>query len=334
MAKTLQDQILEEILNKYPKRSAAVEVLAELLGVRKDAIYRRLRGDTILSPSEINLLAQKYKVSVDSYIFNQSEAISFNYSGFSREINNMGDYLDGVLENINNLRRLPDISVYYAATEIPFFYYSFFPELISFKLYIWGRTIWEFEYLKNRPFDFDIISHPEMEKTQEVLKSYLELDTQELWCPNIMHNTLGQIEYFVNMDVFKNIEDALTICNRLLELVEHWKLMAKEGCKFMLDSGPDAPLSTFDLFHHEMLVTSDTILAISSSNKVLFNIFNNPNYLATSNEKMCSHQEEWFKKAISKSTPISRNNEKSRALYFNGLKRKIEATKSRISLVD
>jgi len=330
MAKTLQDQILNDVLNRYPKRSAAVEALAELLGVRKDAIYRRLRGDTILSPNEINLLAQTYSISVDSYIFNESDALFFSYSGFSREINNMGDYLDGVAENLTRVKQLPDVSIYYAASEVNFFYYNFFPELISFKLYIWGRAVWGFDYLKNRPFDFDVISHPEMEKTQQVLKNFLEINTKELWSPNILFNTLSQIEYFLSMGEFRNPADALVICDRMLQLVDHWQLMAESGTKFMLDAGPDAALSSFELFHHEVLVTSDAILVSSPAGKALFNIFNNPNYLLTSDETMCNHQEDWFKKAIGKSTPISLNNAKSRALYFNHLKGRIADTRQRI----
>ena len=330
MAKTLQDQILDDVLSRYPKRSAAVEALSELLGVRKDAIYRRLRGDTILSPKEINLLAQTYKISVDSYIFNQSDALFFTYSVFTREINNMGDYLDGVAENLQRVKQLPDVNIYYAASEVNFFYYNFFPELISFKLYIWGRAFWEFEYLKNRPFDFDVISHPEMEKTQEVLKSFLEIDTKELWSPNILFNTLSQIEYFLSMGVFRNPSDALVICDRMTQSVDHWQLMAESGSKFMLGTGPDAALSSLELFHHEVLVTSDAILVSSPAGKALFNIFNNPNYLLTSDEMMCNHQEDWFKKAIGKSTPISLNNAKSRALYFNHLRSRIAETRLRI----
>jgi len=330
MARTLQDQILNEIISRFPKRSVAVEALAELLGVRKDAIYRRLREDTILSPNEINLLAQTYKISVDSYIFNQSDALLFSYSGFAREINNMGDYLDGVAENLERTKQLPDVVLYYAASEVNFFYYNFFPELMNFKLYIWGRAIWEFDHLKNRPFDFEVISHAEMEKTQTILKSFLSINTKELWSPNILFNTLAQIEYFLSMGVFRNNSDALIICDRMSQLVDHWQLMAESGTKFALDAGPDSALSTFELFHHEVLVTSDAILVSSPAAKALFNIFNNPNYLLTSDETMCNHQEDWFKKAIGKSTPISLNNAKSRALYFNNLRSRIADTRLRI----
>ncbi len=332
MAKTLQDQILGEVLSRYPKRSAAVESLSKLLGVCHDAIYRRFRGDTILSPNEIELLARTYNLSIDSYIYNRSDSLFFSYSGFAEKISNMGEYLDEVIGNLNKIQLLPDVKIYYAAREIPFFYYSFFPELICFKLYIWGRTVWEFDYLKNRSFEFDVMSHPEMEKTKQVLKSYLEIDTYELWSPNIMHNTLSQIEYFSNMDLFKNRSDALVLCDKLLELIEHWRNMAQEGSKYFIEPGAEAPQSSFNLFHHEMLVTSDIILVSSPAKKVLFNIYNNPNYLVTTNEQICQHQADWFEKAISKSIPISKNNEKSRALYFNGLKRKVQAMRGRIEL--
>ncbi len=330
MTHTFQKKILEEIIARYPSKKEAVSAISTMLGVGPDAVYRRMRGTTILSPAELVALAREYQLSLDNLVFGGKEKVYFNYSSFSQPIHNMGDYLEGVKNNLDQVRQLPDIRLLYVSYEIPIFYYCFFPELIAFKLYIWGRTVWEFDYLTNQPFHFEVIAHPEVELTKDILHKFIAFDSTELWSVNIVDNTLSQIEYFSNTGNFKNPDNALVLLDRLTELVAHWDSMATAGFKFAPDAGPDFPKGAFQLFQHEMLVTGNTILACSSKGNLLFNIFNNPNYLSTSDPRMCAYQEEWFRKAISKSIPISKNNERSRALFFNILNKKISATRRRI----
>lgn len=336
MTRTLQAQLLDEIMNRFQKRSTAVEELSNLFGVQKDAVYRRLRGDTLLTPEEIVLLAKTYDLSLDSLIYSEPNRIFFSFSSFGRTINNVGDYLSGVLENLQQSLQLPDVKAYYVSFEIPFFYYAFFPELISFKLFIWGKTVWEFDYLKDRPFDFDIISYPDEKVIQDILKNFLRLDTTEIWSVSIIDNTLNQIEYFSNTGGFKNPGDALILVDKVQGLVEQWRKMAEHGRKFPLGNfSEDMAQGAFHLYQQEMLITSNTILVVSPAGKVLFNIISNPNYLRSSDQRICDYKEEWFKKAISKSIYISNQNEKSRALFFNIMDRKIAATRRRIeSLLD
>ena len=331
MSRTLQHQLLEEILNRFPKRAAAVEELAKLFGVQKDAVYRRLRGDTLLTPDEIALLTKSYNLSLDSLVYEASSTVFFNYTAFSNTVNNVGDYLNGVLNDLQQVSQLPEVKVYYVSYEIPFFYYTFFPELISFKLYIWGRTVWDFDYLKDRPFDFDIISYPDEQVIKDILKSFLSLDTTEIWSVNIIDNTLSQIEYITNTNGFKNPEDAYILCDKIKSLVEQWRKMAEHGKKFPLGNYSDEMArGEFNLYQQELLISSNTILVTSPVTKIVFPIISNPNYLRSNDQRMCDYQEEWFRKAITKSTNLSSQNEKSRALFFNIMERKIAATRRRI----
>lgn len=330
MHKNIQEDILEAVLKRFPKRSLAVEALSKLLNVRKDAIYRRLRGDTILTPTEIGILGKEFNISIDGFIFEQANTVFFDYSSFSEKATSVSDYLTSVKLNLESIKSIPEVKLYYSSFEIPFFYYCLFPELVAFKLYIWGKTVWEFDYLKDKPFDFDVVSYHEKEMITDILNNFVYLDTIELWSVNIVDNTLGQIEYFAETGVFKNPEDALVLCDKLTALVDRFKTMAKEGKKISEKEGATIEGGEFSLYQQEMLVTTNTILAKSPSITVLFNIFNNPNYLKTTDAQMCSYQEEWFQKAINKSTPLSMHNEKSRVQFFNVINRKIGAVRSRI----
>lgn len=331
MSKKLQNQLLEEILNRFPKRAAAVEELAQLLGVQKDAVYRRLRGDTLLTPDEIALLTSTFNLSLDALVYESSSTVFFNFTPFSNSVSNVGEYLNNVLNDIEQVQQLPDVKIYSVFYEIPFFYYTFFPELISFKLFIWGKTIWEFDYLKDRPFDFDIISYPDEQVIQNILKSFLNLDSIEIWSVNIIDNTLSQIEYFVNIGGFKNPEDAFVLCDTVLGLVQQWRKMAEHGKKFPIGNySEEMARGDFQLYQQELLITSNTILVTSPATKIIFPIISNPNYLRSADRRMCDYQEGWFKKAIKKSTLLSQQNEKSRNLFFNIMERKVASTRRRI----
>ncbi|MEM9823166.1 MAG: helix-turn-helix transcriptional regulator [Bacteroidota bacterium] len=333
MRNKLQDQLLEAVLSRYPKRSVAVEALSEMLGTGKDAVYRRLRGDTLLTPDEMQLLAQQFNISLDALVFDQSDKVFFSYSFFERPVDNFRTFLDGIFRYFAQATQQKNARVYYASAEIPFFYYCFFPELIAFKLYVWGRAVWGFDYLRNRPFDFEILPYSDLQLAEQCLLHYRELPSTEHWSMNMVDFTLSQIEYHVISGAFKQVEDALLLCDRLLELTQHLQVMAEHGRKFMIHRPPEtAPENTFELFHNEMVYSNNTILVASDQGKMLFTTYGNPNFLRSTDQKICDHTQDWFVQMGSKSECISQQSEKTRAWFFNVLKRRIEQARSRISL--
>ena len=147
---TLQNFLFESILNQFSSRSTAVEAISEMFGLGKDAIYRRLRGDTLLTPEEISQLAREFDISLDAYIFENSNTVFFRYNPFTRQIKDFATYLDGIHEELEKIAKLPNSRILYASAEIPFFHYCLIPEIISFKLYVWGRAFWEFDFFTGK----------------------------------------------------------------------------------------------------------------------------------------------------------------------------------------
>jgi len=330
MDKKLQDQVFEIILSRFSKKSDAVLALSELFNVGRDAVYRRMRGDTVLTPDELKLLATQFNLSLDALIFDKTDTVFFTYNPFSQQINNYNDYLTNVLTDLQEVKKIPEVSIYYVTEEIPIFYYCFFPKLIAFKLYVWGLTVFDFEYLRKTPFDFDALSFPDIKLTEAILANFKTINSTELWSLNIADNTLNQIEYLFNSGGFKNAEDAIKVCDTLDELIEHWRAMAEVGRKFLPNSSADSSCGEFSLYHNEMLVSSSTILISSPTIKAVYAIFGNPNFLQSSDQKLCEFQEDWFKKAISKSESISLHAEKKRNWFFNTVKRKVTRVRNRI----
>ena len=53
---SLHQLIIHEILAKFSKKVDAVEKLMTILSVNKDGVYRRLRGATIFTVNEVQIL--------------------------------------------------------------------------------------------------------------------------------------------------------------------------------------------------------------------------------------------------------------------------------------
>ncbi|MDZ7877644.1 MAG: helix-turn-helix transcriptional regulator [Saprospiraceae bacterium] len=329
----LQGYLFDEILTRFPRRPDAVEALSKLLNLGQDAIYRRMRGDSSLSSDEIALLAKTFNVSLDKFIFKQSDSVVFTFNPFSHKVKSFEDYLKGIETDIEMLIKLPDIKIMDAWTEIPFFYHIYFPELFCFKFYVWGRTIWHFDYLQNRKFTFDTIPVPVVQQAQKILERYRQIPSTQLWSLSIMDNTLTQIEYHINSGSFEHPEDALLLCSKVLELAEHMEKMTVYGKKIAVGGNAERGGANLELYHNEMLSTNNTIFVQSKVGRFVYTTISNPNFLKTSDDQMCNYTDKWFKNIIEKSRPMSQSGESGRRFFFDRLRKRIEVVRKRVALI-
>ena len=325
----LQEELLNRIMGRFDRKADAVKELSDHFGVGKDAIYRRLRGDTLLTPDEILALSKKYNISLDGILFEDLDTVFFSFNAFSKEIMNFDDYLASVEQNLDQFGQIKDAKVYFNSNEIPFFYYCFFPELISFKLYVWGRNIWNMEYLQEQTFHTGVIPFHAIEMSETILKKYLSLSTTEMWSLNLFDNTLNQIEYYANTGGFKEETDALLLCDKLVQLAEHFSQMAAASKKLALHTKVGG-YGNFTLYQNEMISTNNFIYVKSPRIKALFTVFGSPNYLRSSDERICKYTEEWLDKIEARSTPLTNHADRDRNWFFKGIKRRIDHTRTRI----
>lgn len=330
MKPLLQRQLFDKILERYEKKSEAVDALSRLLNVGKDAVYRRFRGDTQLTPEELALLAQEYRLSIDSLIFEQSDSVFFSYNLFSKQVRDFHSFLENIHELTVRVLKIPGAHFYYTTKDVPIFQYMYSPELISFKLYVWGMTSWGFDFLDDQAFDFSLIPYPTLQLAEETAANYNRLPSTELWSSGIIDNTLDQIEYMATIEGFKKPEDALLLLGKLTELNAHMRKMAETGSKFNIGGKPSPGSASFNLYHNELVSTNNSVLVNHPSGHLLFTVYGNPNFLFTSDEKLCQHSENWFLRIISKSNSISSHSTKTRNWFFNRLDRKIQIVRTRI----
>ncbi|MFZ4634080.1 MAG: hypothetical protein ACOYNO_07735 [Saprospiraceae bacterium] len=330
---SLQERLFSAIAARYPKRADAVDNISTVLNISQDAVYRRLRGDTLLSPNEIESLCIHYRLSIDALIFGHSDLVISQYSAISKPVTTYQDYVDNFASDLGQARLLPGAHLYFASVEIPVFSYMFFPELIRFKLYIWGRTTWNLPVSNQHPFAFDLVPEPVLRAANQAAEHYLLLPSTELWSVSICDNTLAQIENNLYSGGFRNRHDALLLCDKLRAWALHMKAMATAGGKFRPGADPESSAADFQLYHNEMVYNNITALLRSDVLRIVYTAFCNPNFLTSTDEKMSDFTERWFHNVLAKSTQISRQSESKRNWFFQELMKKIDRVQKRIELL-
>lgn len=328
---SLQEVLFNVILTRFPRKADAVDLLCHLLNTTKDPIYRRLRGDTALTPDEISILVRHFQLSFDALIYGQSDQVVFAFNPFRRQLYSFESYIGQIHDDLGQLRRLPDAHIYYATAEIPIFTYMHFPELMAFKLYVWGRTTWSLPFVQNRKFDMSLWSPPVERLCDEVLKIYLTLPSTELWSLNVVDNTLMQIENLAYSGNYTDPQASLHLCDIMTEWVRHLKIQATAGKKMRVGADPATEgQAIFTVHHNEILHTNNTILVKTPSVRAVYSAFCNPNFMKTMDEKACDYMENWFKIVLDSADPITAGSRDRRDRFFNQMQARVDAVKRRI----
>lgn len=321
---SLQSLILNQVLLRFSKKSDAISKLEEVLSLKREAISRRLRGDTILSPQEIQTLAIHFNLSIDELLFGNTNRSLFVYNLNNQPINSFLDYLHQVHFAISSFKQKPNFEIRYTSREIPIFIYMMYPKLMAFKLYVYGLTAWGFEYLQGKPFSFDLLGYQELKIAEEMSRMYCSIPSKDYWTVNILEQSLNQIGFMVSENRIKDRRVILELCDEVKSMVEHAQNMAKKGQKFLPGEKPAKDAGQFDLYLNEIVDTNNMILAVSDHEYGLYHTFNTPNFLFTSDQKICRSVEEWFDTTLGNATSISVHSAKHRNQYFNSLRESIQ----------
>ena len=328
---SIQELLFEKIIQQHSQKSDALDNIRKLLSIGKDALYRRLRGETGLSPDELRILALHYNISIDELIFQNTSNAFVSYNAFEGETQTFLEFtsnLNGMLRQVSEQSKGELLN---ASDEMPIFQLMRFPKLFAFKLYVWGVNTWQFNHLQKIPFKTNLVSPEVLKIAKENVKLYESLDTIELWDLGVMEKTLNQIETCALVDQFANPKDALVLCDQLSELFQHLRKEAKAGYKFPIRKS--SKRGEFHLYNNEMSSTGNTFLIKSAQTKYLVFAYCPPNFFRSHDRRLCDYTEEWFENIITRSTAISGAGARSRNQYFNRLEKKIAKMKERIEMI-
>jgi len=318
----IQTQLLEQIRQRLPNHITLADELAELLNISRDSAYRRIRGETVLSLDEAKKLYDRYGVSIDELFSSDSNMALFYHRAFSVDYS-LDHWLSSVSRNLEVIERLDDDrkQMVFAAKDIPVFHYFRFPELSSFKMFFWEKSILMDPKYSQKLYRPDSVPRERIALGQRVWNLYATIPTIEIWTDEAINDTLKQIAFFHECGYFADPGDGKMLCDQLTKLISLIKEEAAEG--------KTTDGNSFKLYENEILIADNTVLARFGTKRAVYINYNSLNLLTTLQPSFCAKTEAYLDNLIKNSILISATAAKERNKFFAKMLERIEAFKVR-----
>ena len=323
-AAELQTAFLKQIKNQLPSHLALVDAIAEQLNLSNDSAYRRIRGEKHLTFDEIQILAAYFKISLDSFLHLQNDALIFWGKNINREQFDFENYLQGIVNQLGFFMPAKEKQMYSLNKDIPIFHHFMFPELAAFKCYFWSRYDLDYPKFNKGQFLIDDFIDIFNKTGRKISDLYLQIPSVEIWNMDCINTTIRQIDYYRETRIFKSQEDIKTVYNCLEKLVNHIELQVECGYKFPYQKPQQENKVKYGFYINDFFLGDNTTLVEIDGQKLVFISHNVINYMMTKNTEFIDYTFETLRILLKKSTLISETSEKDRQLFFERLRERID----------
>lgn len=315
-----------------PSYTSLVDEIAEILEISIDSAYRRIRGEKLLDFSELEILCNRFNISVDTFFNLHSNSILFQGNQNDYQENSFMKWMEDVYAQLNLVNSFSKKHIYWLVKDMPPFHHYNHKELAAFKFFFWRKSILFTESLKNSKYSIHDNSYNQFaEITQKILKAYHKIPTTEIWNIEGINITLRQIELYHEMGIMTSKEDTLFLYNCMLEVIDNLEKMAEIGKK-ILPSNPEIEGADYNFFVNEFVIGDNTFFATMDEKKVTYLNHSVIYFHGTSDPGFNDGMFRNLENLIKKSTQISLVGEKERKQFFNKLRKKVMERLNAISI--
>ena len=313
----LQVLFFQYIKSKLPSNISLADEIADILSISSDSVYRRIRGEKILSIDEVSKIASYFKISVDQLLnLNTTDAKTFSGNYITPENFNFDMYLQKALSVLVYLNSFTNKELIYFCKDIAVFHYFSYPELAAFKNFAWIKTLLQFPAFAHEPFHADVFEKCLIETGIKIAKQYSLIPGHEIMNVNNIHTTLYQIEYYKTAHMFRSDVELSLIYEQLHAMVNHIEAQAENGMKFMPGEKVTSEMPRYNLYVNDFVTGDNSNLAIVDGNRISYMVHSHINYLVTTDEQHTSYQYNFLRNVMQKSILLSKSSEKLRAGFF------------------
>lgn len=306
-----QELLLKEIRRKIGERSLNDEI-ANILNISYDAAHRRTSLKAKFSFEEALELAQYYQISLDQYQ-NSNRQILVRKTASVNGTEDLESFFQNNLSVFENLSLSDEMTIYYSAKDIPFFYTLSDTMLSRFKIYVWMNLL----NAKQVFIPFLDFYPPNFEAdTKQLRKKYEEQNVIELWNDMTVSSILQQISFYYETGLLKT-KEAQIILEELKELIEYIEEKIEHNVKFQLYENELMHLSNDIFFSHP----KHSLFAIPT------NMFG---YILINDEKTCKETQNYFQHQIKNSKSLNASGNRDRKIFFNKMYKSIENLKEKL----
>jgi hypothetical protein len=320
----LQQQLFTYLKKNIPPHLSLVDQLCDLLNLGTDSVYRRIRGEKSLSLAELKKVCEHYHISIDQLLHLQNESAFFEAPGLNATPADFVEYLGNILERFKYFNTFKRTEIRFFCKDIPIWYFYLFPELAAFKTFFWSKTFHNHPELNNKLFSLKEYPYYECFLVgQRILEEQNKIPSHELWNLESINSTINQVLYYREIGNFKSNEDYFAVIESLQQTLDHLQLQAEKGMKFMPGATDISYKSPIQYYLNDLIMGNNTMaLKLDDQNisMITYGVFN---YLFTSDERFSSKITAMFDSLFSRSTLISKTDEKARSRFFNVLREKV-----------
>jgi hypothetical protein len=321
----IQIRMIRMIRDQLPDHMSLVDEIADLLEISNDSAYRRIRGEKPLSLQEVQKLAQTYKISLDDLVGNPSNSVTFKTNFLEEGSYSFVDWLKELLEFTTGASQAEESEAIFILNELSIFHIIQIPEVCAFKLFFWRKSNLDFPGYKELKYRVDDLNEEVLKLSKEIALHYVKVNTKEFTTEESLNSFLKQVLYYSEAGYFHSREDALVLCEKLHDLVDHQQQQAALGFKFPHGSAPSGVEGNFQLYHNDLILADNTILVKAGNTRATYLTSNAINLMQSHDRAFFEYNFAWGRNLLSKSVIISGTAEKERNRFFRVLHGKIDS---------
>ncbi|MCP4311509.1 MAG: hypothetical protein GY790_09635 [Bacteroidetes bacterium] len=300
-----------------------VDEVSDILEISNDSAYRRIRGEKPLSLHEVQKLSQHYNFSVDDLTGTKIDTVTFKTNFLAEGNYSFADWLNNLLLFTLDAGKTEEAELVFILNELNIFHIIQIPELCAFKLFFWQKSNLDFPKLRDQQFSLSEQDENMVSILEEIVKNYVRIKTKEFTTTECLNSYLKQVLFYSEAGYFSTRNDALILCEKLHQLVDHQQKQAELGYKFPAGKPQVGNEGNFQLFHNDIILADNTILIKSGERRTSFLTSNAINLMYTHNRAFFEYNYRWGRNLLSKSIPISGTAEKERNRFFRQLHEQI-----------
>lgn len=332
----IQDKIFTYLNNSNQSKISLCDVLQDVLGLSKSAVYKRIRGEKELGLGDLIKICDHFHISLDQFMLPNYAHIGFGSDALRKKPGNYLDYVLNVRKHLDLIRDNKHVEFTYMANDLPFFHYFHFPILAQFKLFVWNNTVWKFGANHNRfnPYDFEQDTALNR-NLADILDMYCSHGGTEIWSDQLFDATIRQIKYYLSTASFIRPEIALEVFGAFKKLKNLLERIAEKGQKMQFNRNARLEESggTGNIYYNNLHTFNNSIQIHAPHFVITYLSMDTPNFLRCADPAFNKYTSNWVNIIKSKSVLISREGELDRKRYFKIIDAKFEKAEKEIELL-
>src|SRR5688572_39817 len=103
----IQVRFFDRIKQSISSSVSLAADLSELLELSQDGVYRRMRGETVLSMDELVKVCNHYRISPDTIVSTEDNTATFQFRRMNKFETGLEEYLSSLLKDLLRIKSTP-----------------------------------------------------------------------------------------------------------------------------------------------------------------------------------------------------------------------------------